>query len=37
MDQIERLIREKLMRDAQAKTRRHFIKKCAPKAWADSH
>ncbi|WP_190809798.1 DUF1501 domain-containing protein [Flagellimonas sp. S3867] len=29
MDQIERLIREKLMRDAQAKTRRHFIKDCA--------
>ncbi|WP_431129209.1 DUF1501 domain-containing protein [Flagellimonas flava] len=29
MDPIERLIREKLMRDAQAKTRRHFIKECA--------
>jgi hypothetical protein len=29
MDYLERLIKEKLAREAQAKTRRHFIKECA--------
>ncbi|MDY7394216.1 DUF1501 domain-containing protein [Aureibaculum sp. 2210JD6-5] len=29
MDKLERLIKEKLERDIQAKTRRHFIKQCA--------
>ena len=29
MDKLKRLIKEKLERDVQAKTRRHFIKQCA--------